>query len=244
MIIDVWPIPVSTIYATQSDEEVYVARYPHSSVTLLRELMGFRYIEQWTFLAKEASRRFIELQEVWYSRSPDHRIMVSDVLRTIRSQIKLAVEKPRLAARPGSSLHGLGLAVDYDITKLGPGETFETFNKFLLDFEWCVHPRAFRSPAHHEAWHIQPLEFPGGFTLVSEYLAALRKEEGAKLASDEIEEIIEVVAGWMGIQNEHRTDKIRMIQRMVGAEDDGSVGEQTVGYLALLSLQYNKRSWD
>lgn len=40
-------------------------------------------------------------------------LTATDTYRTLEAQQRLAVEKPNLAARPGTSVHGLGRAVDF-----------------------------------------------------------------------------------------------------------------------------------
>ena len=50
--------------------------------------------------------------DVAFSERFDEDLCITDSYRSLGSQISLAARKPGLAARPGSSEHGWGLAVD------------------------------------------------------------------------------------------------------------------------------------
>jgi hypothetical protein len=241
MEIIVEPIVVLTIYGKQSDEEDYATKHPDSTTSFMLDWRR-KEIEKWTFLQPEYAHSFLNAQADWKSQGGD--IFVSDGLRTIDTQIKLKARKPTLAARPGTSLHGLGMALDYDTEKLGKIDgkrmTFREFNEHLQKYGWQVHPRAFRSSKHSEAWHIQPLEFRGQrFDSNMEVAKILMNEEGPKVKGDE-DRIVNNISVLLGISDKSFKDKVTEIQKMGKLTVDGIIGPQTRGYLALLDIQYQK----
>ena len=167
------------------------------------------------------------------------------MLRPVIQQIDVKRRKPRLAARPGTSLHGLGGSVDYDTGKLGVDSkgkqlTFVDFNKHCQEYGWLVHPRAFRSSRHAEAWHIQPTTLLGiKFTHKNELFAKLREQYQEDVKGHE-EELVAQVAGLMGTAGLSYDLRVRAIQRMVDIKDDGVVGPVTRGYLPLLTIGYKR----
>jgi len=241
MEIRVEPIPLLTIYGEQSDEEAYVIAHPESTAAFMTDWRRSE-IEGWTYLQPEYAHSFMDAQTAWVQQGGE--LFASDCLRTINTQIKLKARKPTLAAKPGTSLHGLGMAIDYDTERLGKigGKrmTFREFDEHLRKYGWRVHGRAFRSSSHAEAWHIQPTEFRGQpFESNMEVCRILMEEEGPKIKGMEDFIILELcsVAGWSGLSPLAR---IKRIQGMGGLTTDGIVGPKTRGYLALLAIKYNR----
>jgi len=243
MEIIVEPIAVLTIYGKQSDEEDYATKHSESTAAFMLDWRR-KEIEKWTFLQPELAHSFLQAQAKWKQYGGE--LYISDCLRTIDTQIDLKVRKPTLAAKPGTSLHGLGMAIDYDTSRLGTIEgrkmTFREFNEHLNIFGWQVHPRAFRSSSHAEAWHIQPLEFRGTrFNSNMEIADILSKEEGEKIRGKEDEIVNDVFEKMrIGVSGVPFTFKVKSIQRMGRLVDDGIIGPITRGYLALLDIQYVK----
>lgn len=241
MIIKVEPIAVLTIYGKQSDEEDYVTRHLDSTAAFMTDWKR-KEIESWTFLQPELANSFMRAQAAW--KAMGGTLFISDCLRLIKTQIDLKVRKPTLAAKPGMSLHGLGMAIDYDTAKLGiiggKRMTFDEFNEHLLSFGWNVHYRAFNSSNHAEAWHIQPSEFRGEKYSSNTFVVdQLMNEEGPKIKGIEYD-IINLIAELRGEASYLWDEKIRRIQRMGGLADDGVIGRKTRGYLALLNIKYEK----
>lgn len=237
------PIPLLTIYGHQSDIEAYAIAHPDSTVQFMSDWKR-KEIESWTFLQPEYAHSYIAAQTDWIRQGGT--IFASDCLRILMQQIEVRVRKPTLAAKPGTSLHGLGMAIDYDTKRLGivagRQATFREFDKHLRKFGWRVHGRAFTSANHAESWHIQPMTFRGkpfdsnmevAQILMNEGVASVRGRE------DEIISNVIKVAGWHEVAP---VDMIKRIQMMGGLVADGVVGDKTRGFLALLDVQYEKVS--
>ncbi len=241
MEISVEPIAVLTIYGKQSDEEDYATKHPDSTAAFMLDWRR-KELEKFAFLTPEYAHSFLDAQAAWKSQGGE--IYISDGLRTLNTQISLKVRKPTLAARPGTSLHGLGMAIDYDTAKLGKigGKkmTFREFHEHLKPFGWRVHSRAFKSRKHSEAWHIQPTHFRGvAFDSNMEVIRMVQETEGPKIKGRE-GELIEMVAGIMGISRQSYDQKVKAIQRMGRLSADGVVGPNTRKYLSVLDIQYKR----
>lgn len=107
----------------------------------------------------DASRAFEELNAAFRQRF-GHAISVTDAYRDYETQVILKRRKGRMAATPGTSTHGWGLAVDLGsgINRFGtPAHTWMREN--APRFGW-VHPAwARQSGSLPEAWH---WEYAGG----------------------------------------------------------------------------------
>jgi hypothetical protein len=240
------PVLAHTIYkGGRSAEEDFARRHPDATVVKL--MQDKRAVEQFTYMEQDAAHQFMDLQDAWLEMPGTPELLVSDVLRPIAQQIDVRRRKPRLAAIPGSSLHGVGGAFDYDTGKLGKDDkgkpyTFYRFHEFLQGRDWLVHPRAFRSSRHAEAWHAQPTSLLGvQFTHKNELFAALREAYQEEVRGRE-EELVAQVAGLMGTVGLNYDGRVRAIQRMVDIKDDGIVGPVTRGWLALLTIKYVRQA--
>jgi len=242
MEIVVEPILALTIYGKQSQEEDYATRHPESTAAFMLDWRR-KEIESFTFLQPELAHSFMAMQASWKQKGG--LLYLSDVLRSIETQIRLKVRKPTLAAKPGTSLHGLGMAIDYDTGRLGhDGQgrsySFKDFHQHCLEFGWRVHGRAFKSSSHSEAWHIQPTHFRGKpFDSNMEVVRILMEEEGPKIRGDE-ERIVNRIAQLRGETDLRFFSQVRNIQAMGGLDADGLIGPKTRGYLALLDIEIRK----
>jgi len=241
MIITIEPIVILTIYGSQSEEEDYATEHPDSTAAFMLDWRR-KEIERWTFLQPEYAHNFLRAQADWKSQGGE--IYVSDGLRTIKTQIDLIKRKPTLAARPGTSLHGLGMALDYHTEKLGYIEgkkmTFKEFDEHLKAYGWRVHPRAFRSSSHAEAWHIQPTQWRGrDLNNRMEVFETLMREMGPKI-KDREKQIVNKIAQIKGDTNLSFEEQVKEIQKMGKLIDDGIIGPNTRGYLAILDLEYQR----
>lgn len=237
------PVACLTIYGKQSDEEDYATEHPDSTVNFMRDWRR-KEIEDWTWLQPAYAHSFMEAQAEWKRQGGD--FFASDFLRTLQVQIPLKVRKPTLAAKPGTSLHGLGMAVDYDTMKLGiiggKKMTFRELDEHMRKYGWRVHPRAFTSSSHAEAWHIQPVVFRGkNFESNMEVVRILMEEEGPKIMGmeDKIVQKISFMAGWTQLDFK---EQVRRIQGMGGLGVDGVIGRQTRGFLSLLNINYVRQA--
>lgn len=242
MLIKVEPIAALTIYGSQSEEEDYATRHPDSTAAFMLDWRR-KEIEHFTFLQPELAHSFLAMQAAWKEKGGE--LFLSDVWRKLETQIGLKVRKPTLAAKPGTSLHWLGMAFDYDTGRLGKNSdhrkySFRDFNDHCLDHGWRIHPRAFRSRRHMEAWHVQPTHFRGQpFSSNMEVIRILMAEEGPKI-KDRVEHIVLATAKIMGIPHYSFVAKIRAIQKMGGLAADGIIGPITRGYLAMLDISIEK----
>lgn len=79
-------------------------------------------------------------------------LAVTDSYRSLESQISVAARKPGFAARPGTSNHGLGLAVDLGAgTSSGTGEQYDWLVANAKKFGWENPDWAKRNS--YELWH-------------------------------------------------------------------------------------------
>ncbi len=102
-----------------------------------------------------------------------HSLVVSDAYRTFAQQAALKAQKPYLAAVPGTSMHGWGLAVDLG-GGIGSGSSAEYawLRSHAPAFGWDNPAWARPSGIKPEPWHFeyvaagpQPYEIPSGRTL-------------------------------------------------------------------------------
>ncbi len=81
-------------------------------------------------------------------------ISISDAYRTYGSQVAVRAQKPALAARPGTSLHGWGVAVDLGGGISSGGERYQWLMEHAGEYGW-ENP-AWARPGGggaHEPWH-------------------------------------------------------------------------------------------
>ena len=79
-------------------------------------------------------------------------IAVTDSYRSLESQVSVAARKPGFAARPGTSNHGWGLALDLGAgTQNGTGEQYEWLVANAEKFGWENTDWAKRNS--YELWH-------------------------------------------------------------------------------------------
>lgn len=81
-------------------------------------------------------------------------ISISDAYRTYGSQVAVRAEKPALAARPGTSLHGWGIAVDLGGGVSSGGERYQWLMEHAGEYGW-ENPTWARpgGGGPHEPWH-------------------------------------------------------------------------------------------
>jgi len=76
---------------------------------------------------------------------------VSDAFRSYQEQVDLKKRKPTLAATPGYSMHGYGLAVDIDTAQANEMATMGLLEK------WNIYrPMLGQGGGKNEPWHLQP----------------------------------------------------------------------------------------
>lgn len=104
-------------------------------------------------LRADAAVRLIRLNEAYKGRFGEN-LCLTDSYRSISSQYGLAARKPGLAARPGTSEHGWGLAVD---TCRGPDQLGSQRRAWFLQnapaFGWVNPPWAQPGGSKPEPWH-------------------------------------------------------------------------------------------
>lgn len=79
-------------------------------------------------------------------------LRVTDAYRDLAGQRDVAARKPELAARPGTSVHGWGMAVDLVVGGWN-GETFRWLQRNAPRFGWHHPPWAHRNGSKPEPWH-------------------------------------------------------------------------------------------
>lgn len=106
----------------------------------------------------------LELLNAAYRAKFGHNITVTDGYRTYAGQVAAFAAKPNLAAKPGTSNHGLGLAVDLGggINRFGTSQY-----KWMMDnapkYGWVNPSWAAQGGSKPEPWH---WEFVGGVVSV------------------------------------------------------------------------------
>jgi len=235
------PIVAETIYkGGRTAEEDYARRHPEATVTFMMDWKR-REIEAFTYMTPDAAHSFMTLQDDWLEKPGNPELLLSDVLRVVPQQVELRRRKPTLAAKPGTSLHGLGVATDYDTGHLGTkpdgrSYTWREFHEHARAYGWAVHPRAFTDPRAAECWHLAHL---GPYPTAQAMIAALMEEHAPDVVGRE-EAVVNAAAAMLGIRSLNMAAKVAAIQRMGGLHDDGVIGNHTRGYLALLDVQYDR----
>lgn len=105
------------------------------------------------YLRCDASAAFGQLNAA-FTQQFGHGISITDSYRSYEQQVALKAQKPVLAAKPGTSNHGWGLAVDLgsNINKFGTAE-HNWMRQNAARFGW-VHPDwAQQNGSKPEAWH-------------------------------------------------------------------------------------------
>lgn len=238
------PVPALTIYpGGQSAEESFAIDHPEATVNFLMDHKR-KEIEKFTYLVTSAAHSYIDMQKDWNDKGGQ--LLISDMLRTIPQQIDVAARKQGLAAHPGTSSHGFGLAFDFDTEKLGrdlaTGKkfTFIDFHKHLLNYGWEIHPRAFRSNTRAEAWHAQFVKWPRhNWTNKNELAGFFALQGQTEIFGRELE-VIRKVCGMIGKNNLSEHDQIKTVQRIARVYPDGIIGPVTRGRLALFDIDYER----
>jgi hypothetical protein len=90
---------------------------------------------------------------VAYKQHFGDNLCLSDAYRTIAEQRLLRVTRPGLAAVPGTSEHGYGLAVDLcDGIERGGGSRFQWMRAHAADYGWA-NPVWAQGGSQYEPWH-------------------------------------------------------------------------------------------
>jgi zinc D-Ala-D-Ala carboxypeptidase len=83
-----------------------------------------------------------------------HNLCLTDSYRTLASQASLAARKPGLAARPGKSEHGMGLAVDFcGGVQTYRSERYDWMRANAPTFGWANPEWAIPPSSREEPWH-------------------------------------------------------------------------------------------
>jgi LAS superfamily LD-carboxypeptidase LdcB len=106
-------------------------------------------------LRPDAAAAFLALAEEYESSTGESLVScVGNTYRSYEQQVSLFQEKPNLAARPGTSEHGWGLAIDFEC---GADSYGSSFYAWLSDhggeFGWVNPPWAQQGGSRPEPWH-------------------------------------------------------------------------------------------
>jgi zinc D-Ala-D-Ala carboxypeptidase len=83
-----------------------------------------------------------------------HDLCLTDSYRTLASQASLAARKPGLAARPGTSEHGMGLAVDFcGGVQTYRSQRYDWMRANAPTFGWANPEWAIPPSSREEPWH-------------------------------------------------------------------------------------------
>ncbi len=106
-------------------------------------------------LRADAAAAFVRLNAA-YAEAFGEPICITDSYRSLAVQQRLAQEKPELAAEPGTSRHGLGIAVDLcgGINSYGT-VTHEWMRAHASDYGWILPSWARATGSMPEPWHWQ-----------------------------------------------------------------------------------------
>lgn len=109
-------------------------------------------------LRADAALRLIRLNEVYRGRFGDD-LCLTDSYRSLASQYSVAARKPGLAARPGTSEHGWGLAIDVCGGADRPGDVrHDWLLRNAPKFGWENPPWARPGGGRTEPWHWEFVE--------------------------------------------------------------------------------------
>lgn len=105
-------------------------------------------------LRGDAAVAFVRLASA-YERQMGTSLCLSDAYRPLGEQKVLRRTKPRLAARPGTSEHGWGLAVDLACGIQSPQSPARRMVQNAARFGWYLPDWARRTGVKPEPWHWQ-----------------------------------------------------------------------------------------
>lgn len=104
-------------------------------------------------LRPDAAAAFLALDAAYHDATGE-RLCVTDSYRSLGAQIELAARKPGLAATPGTSRHGWGLAVDIGCgVNTFDGEPHKWLVRRAETFGWTNPEWARESGSKPEPWH-------------------------------------------------------------------------------------------
>lgn len=95
--------------------------------------------------------RFLSAAREYYQKT-GKKVLVTDGYRTYDEQIDLKRRKPGLAALPGNSMHGYGMAMDIDSNAANKMDEMGLFKKYGIERPMLGR----RQGEKNEPWHIQP----------------------------------------------------------------------------------------
>jgi len=126
----------------------FACYYPKTAKVIVR-------VNTW-WLRTEAAEAFELMRNAYQALFPGLKFLINSAGRTHDQQIAIYKEKPGLAAKPGSSWHESGQAVDVSavIMKAQSGWTQEQFEQFALKYGF--HRTVIREPWHWE-FHTEKL---------------------------------------------------------------------------------------
>ncbi|HMG29715.1 MAG TPA: M15 family metallopeptidase [Jiangellaceae bacterium] len=104
-------------------------------------------------LRPDAAAAFLALDDV-YTEEFGTGICVGDSYRSLSEQYVVNAQKPYLAASPGTSNHGWGLALDLPCgADTFGGQAYQWLDENGSDFGWHNPPWARAGGSKPEAWH-------------------------------------------------------------------------------------------
>lgn len=101
-------------------------------------------------LRADAADAWLALMEK--ARSEGVQIRITDSYRSYEAQVDVYRRKPNLAAKPGTSNHGWGLALDLDVGGFS-GRVYKWLAKNGPDFGWVNPDWAHDGKGKEEPWH-------------------------------------------------------------------------------------------
>lgn len=138
-----------------NSEQVDVSAYPNG---LIPRSALCPLPHQGHYLRSDAAQAFARIN-IAYARRFGEALCVTDTYRSLAEQQSLYASKPGIAAVPGTSTHGRGLAVDLcgGIEEFGT-EQFQWMKNHARDYGW-IHPDwATADGSNPEPWHWEYVE--------------------------------------------------------------------------------------
>lgn len=102
------------------------------------------------YLRKDAGKAFLELKSK--AKQEGIRLIVTDSYRDLAAQIDVFRRKPKLAAQPGTSLHGWGIALDLSVGGF-TSAVYVWLYKNGPAYGWINPPWAHDGKGKEEPWH-------------------------------------------------------------------------------------------